>query len=250
MWDPSQYLRYADERARPFAELLNRVDAENPRRVVDVGCGPGHLTARLRERWPDAEVEALDSSPDMVAAARKLGVDARVQDVREWLPPADADVVVCNAVLQWVPGHEKLLPRWAEAMPSGGWLAVQVPGHQRSPSHQLIGEFIGDPQWGLGGIDQVRDVLDPVGYAELLEDAGCTVDAWETTYLQRLTGRDAVLEWLEGTTLRPIRAALNEQRWAEFREQLGARLRDAYPMREDGTTWFPFRRVFFVARVG
>ncbi|WP_028846416.1 trans-aconitate 2-methyltransferase [Thermocrispum agreste] len=248
MWDPGKYLRYADERARPFAELLNRVDADKPRRGVDLGCGPGHLTVRLIERWPDAQVKALDSSPEMVAAARANGIDARVQDVRDWVPPADADVVVCNAVLQWVPGHEELLPRWAEALPPGAWLAVQVPGHQRSPSHQLVREFVADPRWGLDGEAQVRDVLDPMGYAELLEKAGCTVDAWETTYLQRLHGPDAVLEWLTGTTLRPIRAALNDERWADFCAQLGARLREAYPMRPDGTTWFPFRRVFFVAR--
>src|SRR5690606_24076800 len=151
MWDPGKYLGYADERARPFAELLNRVDADKPRRVVDLGCGPGHLTVRLIERWPDAQVEALDSSPEMVAAARANGIDARVQDVRDWVPPADADVVVCNAVLQWVPGHEELLPRWAEALPPGAWLAVQVPGHQRSPSHQLVREFVADPRWGLDG---------------------------------------------------------------------------------------------------
>nr|PZM99594.1 MAG: trans-aconitate 2-methyltransferase [Thermocrispum agreste] len=250
MWDPGKYLRYADERARPFAELLNRVDADKPRRGVDLGCGPGHLTVRLIERWPDAQVKALDSSPEMVAAARANGIDARVQDVRDWVPPADADVVVCNAVLQWVPGHEELLPRWAEALPPGAWLAVQVPGHQRSPSHQLVREFVADPRWGLDGVAQVRDVLDPMGYAELLEKAGCTVDAWETTYLQRLHGPDAVLEWLTGTTLRPIRAALNDERWADFCAQLGARLREAYPMRPDGTTWFPFRRVFCGARTG
>lgn len=251
MWDPAKYLTYADERARPFVDLLARVGATSPRRVVDVGCGPGNLTMQLAQRWPRARVEGLDSSPEMVDAAREAGVDARVQDLREWTPPADADVVVSNAVLQWVPEHADLLRRWVRGMPSGGWLAVQVPGHHAAPSHRLIGELADNPRWSsaLAGTQRVSDVYGPQEYAELLTSSGCTVDAWETTYLQRLSGPDAVLEWLSGTALRPIRAALDDAGWQAFRGQLAPRLRAAYPQRPDGTTWFPFRRVFFVARV-
>ena len=55
MWDPAQYGRYADERGRPFHELLARVDARRPARVVDLGCGDGALTATLAERWPERD---------------------------------------------------------------------------------------------------------------------------------------------------------------------------------------------------
>ncbi|HEX8864057.1 MAG TPA: methyltransferase domain-containing protein, partial [Lentzea sp.] len=102
MWDPAQYLAFADHRARPFYELLARVGASEPRRVVDVGCGPGNLTVSLSARWPSAVVEAFDSSVEMVEAARAAGVDARVDDVTSWEPLPDTDVVVSNAVLQWV----------------------------------------------------------------------------------------------------------------------------------------------------
>jgi trans-aconitate 2-methyltransferase len=91
-------------------------------------------------------------------------------------------------------------------------------------------------------------VLDPAGYADLLGAAGAAVDAWETTYLQRLTGDDPVLEWVSGTALRPVRGALDDSRWREFTAQLAPLLRSAYPRRADGTTWLPFRRVFVVAR--
>ena len=69
MWDPEQYGRFAGERGRPFVELLSRVELESPRRVVDLGCGPGKLTALLADRWPTATIEGIDSSPEMISAA-------------------------------------------------------------------------------------------------------------------------------------------------------------------------------------
>ena len=83
MWNPDVYLAFADHRGRPFVDLLSRVGAQNPRRVVDLGCGPGNLTETLTGRWPGAEIEAWDSSPEMVDAANGRGVAARVGDVRD-----------------------------------------------------------------------------------------------------------------------------------------------------------------------
>ena len=252
MWDPQQYLAFDDHRSRPFFELLSRVGAERPRRVVDLGCGPGHLTAALSERWPDAVVEASDSSPDMVAAARARGVHATLLDVRDWAPEPDTDVVVSNAVLQWVPGHPALLDEWSRKLPPGAWLAIQVPGNFDAPSHRSIRELAARDEWTErlepAGILQPRNVLDPTGYATVLAAAGCAVDAWETTYLQRLTGDDPVLTWVKGTALRPVRDALDDVTWDRFTAELGSMLREAYPRQPDGTTWLPFRRVFAVAR--
>jgi trans-aconitate 2-methyltransferase len=253
VWDPSKYLTFADHRSRPFFDLVDRITADAPRRVVDLGCGPGNLTAALAQRWPSARIEASDSSPEMVAAARERGIDAAVLDVRDWQPSPDTDVVVSNAVLQWVPGHEELLARWVKQLPHGAWLAFQVPGNFGAPSHVRVRELAASPRWRdrLESLVLREDdaVLDPEGYAGLLSDAGCAVDAWETTYLQRLTGDDPVLEWVTGTALRPIRNALSDVDWAEFRAELAPALRADYPQRADGTTWFPFRRVFAVAQV-
>ncbi|MBW4721751.1 trans-aconitate 2-methyltransferase [Saccharothrix obliqua] len=248
MWDPVAYLSFADHRSRPFHELVARIGAHSPRRVVDLGCGPGNLTRTLVARWPDAVVTAFDSSPEMVAAAREHGVDARVADVADWTPSDDTDVVVTNAVLQWVEGHPDLLRKWVGALPSGAWLGVQVPGNFDGPSHALTRELVASSWPELTGLMRVDPVLDAAGYADVLGDAA-EVDAWETTYLQRLTGPDAVLEWISGTALRPVRAALDDAAWAEFRAALAPRLRAAYPRRADGATWFPFRRIFAVARV-
>ncbi|WP_433603114.1 trans-aconitate 2-methyltransferase [Nocardia sp. CA-135953] len=251
MWDPEKYLAFDDHRSRPFFELLDRIGAEDPRRVVDLGCGPGHLTASLAERWPGAVVEASDSSPEMVAAARSLGIDAQLGTVQDWRPTPNTDVVISNAVLHWVPTHTTLLPQWVAALPAGAWLAFQVPGNFDAPSHLAIRELAGRDEWrdrlAPAGILQPRDVLDPSGYAQVLTLAGCAVDAWETTYLQRLSGEDPVLEWVTGTALRPVRNTLDDTAWHEFTAQLAPLLRAAYPRQLDGTAWLPFRRVFAVA---
>ncbi|MBK1786584.1 trans-aconitate 2-methyltransferase [Prauserella cavernicola] len=253
MWDPAKYLDYGDLRARPFYDLVARVDAQAPRRVTDLGCGPGNLTKTLAKRWPGATVEAIDGSPEMVAAARESGVAAEQRDVREWSPSADTDVVVTNAVLHWVPEHRDLLRRWVGELPSGAWFAMQVPGNMGAPSHTLTRQLAESPDWA----DKIADVVlreddavdTPLRYADLFADLGCAVDAWETTYTQRLAGENAVLEWITGTALRPVRAALDDQEWEAFRSRLAPLLDEAYPPRADGTTWFPFRRVFAVARV-
>ncbi|MBJ7383180.1 MAG: methyltransferase domain-containing protein, partial [Mycolicibacterium sp.] len=138
MWNPDVYLAFADHRGRPFFDLLSRVGAQNPRRVVDLGCGPGNLTVTLAERWPGAVVEAVDSSPEMVAAARERGLDATLGGIAEWAPRPDTDVVVSNAALQWVPGHADLMVRWAGELPPGSWIAMQVPGNFDAPSHQAV----------------------------------------------------------------------------------------------------------------
>ena len=147
MWNPDVYLTYADHRGRPFVDLMSRVAAESPRRVVDLGCGPGNLTVSLAQRWPDATIEAWDSSPEMVQAARERGVDADVGDVGDWVPQPDTDVVLTNAVLHWVPDHAELLVRWAGQLSAGAWIAMQVPGNFDAPSHEAVRTLARRDRW-------------------------------------------------------------------------------------------------------
>jgi len=252
-WDPATYLRFAGERARPFAELLARIGAEAPSTVVDLGCGEGSLTASLARRWPGARVTGLDSSPEMLAAAAAEARPGRVEftlgDVRTWSPTGPVDVVVSNAVLHWVPAHDRLLTGWAGRLTPGGWLAVQVPGNFRAPTHALLADLCRAPRWAdrlAGAAPRADAVLDPTGYLVVLTGAGLAADAWETTYLHVLTGDDPVLGWVRSTVLRPVLALLPEDEAARFTAEYAAALRDAYPVRPDGTTVLPFRRVFAV----
>jgi trans-aconitate 2-methyltransferase len=261
MWDPAQYLNFADERSRPFFDLTGRIGAVAPRYVVDLGCGPGQLTAELASRWPQAQVDGVDSSAEMIAAAGQLraelsATDAatagrlsfRVGDVASLDPGRPVDVIVSNAVLQWVPGHLDLLPRWASWLADGGWLAFQLPGNFDQPSHAILRGLAGSARWRdkLAGVRLNRQAADPGEYLDLLAGLGLAVDAWETTYLHVLTGPDPVTEWYKGTGLRPVLGELGPGDAAEFVTEYGERVRAAYPAKSYGTV-LPFRRVFVVA---
>ena len=251
MWDPEQYARFAGERGRPFVELLNRVDLQSPRRVVDLGCGPGNLTAMLADRWPDATVVGIDSSPEMISAASSIdGVTFRLDDITAFRPDPDTDLLISNAALQWVPGHAELLRSWAAALPPGAWMAWQVPGNLDSPSHAILRDLSSAPRWSpLVGSAVLRPdaVRSTAAYASLLIEAGFVPDVWETTYLHVLAGADPVLEWVRGTALRPVLAALSPADAADFEAEYAPRLRETYPAGPSGTL-FPFRRIFCVGR--
>ena len=252
MWDPGQYRRFAGERARPFAELTARIGAGEPRTVVDLGCGPGDLTVDLSRRWPGAAVHGVDSSAEMIEAARNLeeqpAISFELADLRDWAPAFPVDVITCNAVLQWVPGHLGLLPRWVSWLSAGGWLAFQLPGNFDQPSHTALAEMAASPRWRslLGASVFTRQAGDPAEYLDSLAATGCQVDAWETTYLHVLSGADPVVEWAKGTALRPVLAVLDDAQAAEFLAGYRERMRKAYPARPFGTV-LPFRRVFVVA---
>jgi trans-aconitate 2-methyltransferase len=258
MWDPAQYLHFADERSRPFYELAARIGASAPGYVADLGCGPGQLTATLAARWPEAEVLGIDSSEAMIKTALEAGYggtgpDGRlsfaVGDVAGWQPPRSPDVIISNAVLQWVPGHRELLPRWAGFLADGGWLAFQVPGNLDQPVHALLRELATAPQWHgkLTGVELNRQAGDPAGYLDQLAGLNLSVDAWETTYLHVLPGDDPVTDWYTGTGMRPVLSALNPADGREFTRQYSEAIRQIYPPRPYGTV-LPFRRVFVVAR--
>ena len=250
MWDPTTYLQFADERSRPFADLVGQIHAEQPGQVVDLGCGPGQLTASLADRWPTATILGIDSSPEMIEQAHRYAaarVSFTLQDLRDWRPAGPVEVIVSNATLQWVPDHRSLLPRLVEALTPGGWLAFQVPGNFAEPSHVLLQRLADNPRFAEFTADRERpDAFDPVTYADDLHQLGCQVNAWETTYLHVLTGPDPVFRWISGTGARPVLQALPQQVREVFVAEYRAALEEAYPARSYGTL-LPFRRVFVVA---
>ncbi len=256
-WSPTDYLRYTDERSRPFAELVARVRRE-PASVVDLGCGPGHLTRVLRERWPGAPVVGLDASPAMVERARATDPDGEyvLGDVREYAAgrsgAGDADLVISNATFQWVPGHVELLGRLADR--ARQTFAFSVPGNHDAPSHVLLREVASrEPFADVVGPVERRATADPDAYLDVLARPGWEVDAWETTYVHLLDGEDPVLRWVSATGAQPVLHALDDHDRAQgtdlrarFDAEYGAALREAYPRRPYGTP-LAFRRVFAVA---
>jgi trans-aconitate 2-methyltransferase len=218
--------------------------------VVDLGCGSGELTASLAARWPGALVRGIDASAEMIERApRYAGVDFSVGDARGF-DATGVDVLVSNAMLQWLPEHETLLTRWAGELNAGGWLAFQVPSNFHAPSHALMRELARSGRWHarLEGILRPGETVpDPTVYFDLLSDAGLAVDVWRTEYEHVLQGPDPVLEWVRGTALRPALAALSAEEGEAFTAEYAARLREAYPAGPHGTV-FGFSRTFAVAR--
>ncbi|MDQ6714992.1 MAG: methyltransferase domain-containing protein [Actinomycetota bacterium] len=259
-WDPAQYALFASHRGRPFADLLARVGTDSPALVVDLGCGDGPLTLLLTQRWPDARVVGLDSSPQMLEAARSHDSDGRVEWVQEraeeWDPQTlgmPVDVLVTNATLQWVPGHLDLIPRWVAALAPGGWFAMQVPNNFDAPSHALMREVAArQPRAAelAASLDRAAAVAEPHTYLRVFASLGLEPDVWETTYEHVLdpvgAQRSPVLEWVRSTGLRPVLELLDDpdERQA-FLDDYTARLDEAYPREPHGVV-LSFSRIFAV----
>lgn len=252
-WNAAQYLRFATERTRPAADLLARVPLDTATDVLELGCGPGNGTALLASRFPKARITGVDSAPDMLAQARRaLPRLAFIQaDLRDYAPHESPDLIFANAVLQWLPGHETLIPRLARLLEPGGCLAVQVPDNLDEPSHALMRAVAADGPWSalIGDAGAVRSRIPPAGdYYDWLRAADCTVDIWATTYVHPLPDAGAIVTWLQATGLRPFLAPLDHDMRVAFLAAYAAALETAYPRRGDGRVLLRFPRLFIVAR--
>ncbi|PKB83340.1 MAG: trans-aconitate 2-methyltransferase [SAR202 cluster bacterium Io17-Chloro-G9] len=253
-WNPTQYLRFGDERIRPALDLLTRIylDAfEGTQTVYDLGCGTGAVTAMMKERWPDARVTGVDSSPAMLDRARKLDADVHwlERDLNEWKPEEPASLLYSNAVLHWLDDHETLFPQLMSALKPGGVLAVQMPHNFSAPSHTLIAETVRNGAWREELEPEFREqpVLEPWEYYDILSPHATTLDLWETTYLHVLQGEDPVVEWTKGSILGPILDRLDEAGVQAFLDAYRRPVGQAYPQRGDGKTVLPFKRLFLIA---
>lgn len=253
-WDPLQYSRFERERDRAAHELLARLPGDlAPEEIWDLGCGAGQHAVRLKRRWPQARVHGLDSSAAMLeqAKARDADVDWRLGDIAGWVPERPIDLILANASLHWLPDHDALLRRLTDALAPSGVIAVQMPMAHETRHHSLMREVAADGPWAaaLAGVGTVAPLLAPEAYYAVLAESCGEVDIWSTTYLQPLSGPDAVLEWMMGTALRPYLATLTDEVMrAAFLDALGGRLSSAFPRGPDGTTLMPFPRLFLVAR--
>lgn len=252
-WNPELYRRFEDERTRPARELLARVPLERPVRVADLGCGPGNSTELLRERYPGAALLGMDSSAAMLASARERlpGVCLEQADIADWVPAEAPDLIYSNAALQWVDGHERLVPRLLALLAPGGVLAVQMPDNRDEPTHRLMREVAASPRFArrIGDAAAVRSRILPLAdYYDLLAPHAAEVDVWRTTYQHRMDSPQAIVEWLRGTGLRPFLDPLPPAERSAFLAEYTRRIDAAYPARADGRRLLAFPRLFFVAR--
>lgn len=252
-WSSKQYSQFERERTRPVRDLLSAVAPTDAKFVVDLGCGPGNSTEVLVDRFPEADVLGLDNSADMVDAARKRlpGVRFDLADISAWKADAPCDVILANAVFQWVPNHAAILPRIASMLAPGGSFALQMPDNLNEPAHRLMREVAAESRWAetlahaAGARESVPDVA---WYYALLRATGAQVDIWRTTYHHILPGgASAVVEWFKGSGLRPYLDPLTNAERTEYLSRYEALIADAYPALPDGTVVLPFPRLFIVA---
>ncbi len=251
VWNPDQYLKFADARKKPALDLLARLAGQRARSIVDVGCGTGNITRLLAERWPAARVIGIDSDPAMLAqaAATPSTIHWQRAEISSWLPDLPPGLIFSNAALHWLDDHPALLPSLLGQLAAGGVLAVQMPANFSAPSHRILLDLAAGTCWrqALSGV-RIGSVLPPADYHQLLMPHCRQLEFWQTTYWQLLSGDDAVFEWMKGTTLVPFLARLDTAVGEEFLAEYRQRLHIAYPQQTDGQTLFPFQRMFFVAQ--
>jgi trans-aconitate 2-methyltransferase len=254
-WDADQYLRFNDQRTRPCRELVGNIAVKAPCRVIDLGCGLGNSTSVLDERWPNSELTGIDSSEEMIVAARRANsrVTWQIDDIADWANKNHQtyDIVFSNAALQWVGDHATLFPKLLAQVSAGGALAVQMPGNFNAPAHRIMREIAasharrnhfpanGIREWHVHDLETYYDILAPVA---------AVTNFWQTEYLHIMEDATAIVEWYKGTGLRPFLDSLaNDQQRAAFTEQYLEGIRKSYPLRRDGCVIFPFRRLFLIA---
>ena len=284
-WDPEQYLAFSGPRQRAALDLLDRVPPIEPKRICDLGCGTGHVTQLIAQRWPEARVLGIDKSPDMLdmahsndfkvqrsaeqargsqnsagrssgnAAGKRIPIDWQQADIGSWKASKPFDLIYSNATLHWLPNHVTLLPHLIEQLRPGGVIAIQMPLSWYAPSHRLMREVLatGGPNGAALGDEALRAAHDrpPVmqagEYYDLIAPLVERVDIWSTEYLHILEGKHAVFDWVAGAGLRPILQSLEGEAREHFLFGYRDRVREAYPQNMHGQTLYPFPRLFIVA---
>ncbi len=257
-WNPEQYRRFAAERAQPFHDLLALIEPGSIQRAVDLGCGPGELTALAAERLDVAEMIGIDNSQAMLDHTGEHTSDSvyfKHGDIAEWTSSADHDLVLAAASLQWVPNHIEVITRWTAALRPGGQLAIQVPANADMASHVVARQLAErEPYLSLFGpdgppIDPVQAyVLQPEAYAQILYDLGFERQHVRLQiYPHVLPSTRHVVEWVRGTMLSRFEKRLDSTSFDRFVADYETELLQV--LGEHEPHFFPFRRILMWGRL-
>ncbi len=248
-WNSGIYLKFDNERTQPAIDLAERITARRVESAVDLGCGPGNSTAVLKSRFPDARVTGIDTSESMIARARATydDIEFAAADVRELR--GDYDVIFSNACLQWVPDHEKLLPFLFDHVKPGGQLAIQIPKNWDSPLYRTLDSVVRQDKWGFDPEKvEYNAALEEGEYFDIISGLTDDFSIWETIYFHRMKSHRALVEWIQGTKLRPYLNLLDEERGRALMDEIEKIAADLYPVQKNGEIIYTFKRLFLIAR--
>ena len=252
-WQPKQYLKYENERTQPSIDLVNRINHENPTRIIDIGCGPGNSTAILKKRWQGANIYGLDNSKNMIQKAQTDFTDIHwlLMSANDDLSSlGQFDIVFTNAALQWMPEHETLIPNMYKMLNEGGVLAAQVPYVRYLPIYSSIQVLIKTEKWSEYFI---CPPLYPKHYTyEHYYNIICgltdKIEIWQTDYIHIMPDHEGIVEWYKGTGLRPFMDMIpDEKKRLDFCNDYKRLVSQKYPVEKNGNVLLPFTRIFFIA---
>lgn len=252
-WNSDQYLMFKNERTQPAIDLVNRITVKKPKKIIDIGCGPGNSTKVLKDRFPNAYILGVDSSPNMIEKAKETqeNIEFTICDIEKDIAtlPNDFDIVFSNACIQWISNHHKLLKNLMGLLKKDGILAIQMPMNYEEPIHRLIGEVTTNNKWKSKFNDpRFFYPLKQDEYFDLLDEISTDFSVWETIYYHKLESHEAIMEWYRGTGLRPYLNVLSNKNRVEFENDVLNRVKDAYPFQKGSSIIFRFPRLFFIAR--
>lgn len=260
-WSANQYLKFGNERTRAVRDLVSNIPLHSPKRIIDLGCGPGNSTAVLASRWPHAQISGMDSSPDMLSKARANlpGITFVQGDLRTYEPEPGADLLFSNAVFHWLRSEQRVptILRLLKSQKAGGVLAFQVPDNYQEPSHKAMREVaLLDGPWreyfqALPA--DKRPDLDPIespaDWYNALIPFCQKVDVWHVLYQHVMEAPSSIVEWVKGTGLMPFLNPLPTQEVKDaFLKAYEQRLSEVYPSLADGKVMLRYPRLFVVAK--
>lgn len=249
-WNPDLYLRFKKERTQPSIDLVKRIELDNPKTIIDIGCGPGNSTEVLKERWQNADIIGIDNSAEMIEKAEATYPEGNwlLSDVYDLDPAMKYDLVFSNAVLQWLPNHERLIPHLLGLVNAGGILAFQVPNNQFSPIHASLQETAADPRFKeyTAQAGEMLNYQTGPYYYDLLSARLKELQMWETTYYHVMDNREEMLNWYRSTGMRPYLERLPDTLIDDFIESMRKKIKKRYPVQENGKVIYPFKRLFAV----
>lgn len=251
-WNPDLYLKFKSERTQPSIDLVNKINiGYQPRKIIDIGCGPGNSSQVLSTRWPHVKLVGLDNSESMIEKAKTEYPQQEwiLADAADFESKTKYDIVFSNAVIQWIPNHAELIDRFGCLLTDRGVLAFQLPLFRDMPLRKAIETVAARERWKnkTNGCSELFTYHDYRYYYDLMSDKFSTIDLWITHYIHIMESTEAIIDWYRSTGLKPYLDRLkNDAERSEYEQEVLKEILVDYPIQKNGKVLFPFKRLFVV----